>query len=58
LDPKFLTSALDEVTGYLHALANISLWKKPWFLMDRQLDALHSQSGCCEEEKNLSRGGN
>jgi hypothetical protein len=51
--PPFLTSALDEVSGQLHAQALYPQRTNPQYPLDRRTDGPLSQPGCCREEKNL-----
>jgi hypothetical protein len=49
-----MTSALDRVSGQLHAPATLPLGKSPWYPPDWRLGGPQSWSGRYEEEKNLA----
>jgi hypothetical protein len=49
---SFMTSALDGVSGQLHAMAALYPWgKNPWYPLDRRLGGPQNQSGHRLEEK-------
>jgi hypothetical protein len=56
--PPFLTSALDGISGQLHAPAALFSGKEPPYSLDKRTDGPHSRSGRCGIKKNITPAGN